>query len=157
MAERDSRQALFGAIEALQRLAELMDRRRRQLAAVVGLTDPQWRALEQIGRDDFLPSLFARSRECSAAAVSRTLRQLLERDLVAVSISKRDARRREYALTSKGRRLLEELHERRERALDAVWADFSRDDLERFVGFGAELADRLERYAAGVEGGRTPH
>jgi DNA-binding MarR family transcriptional regulator len=157
MVERDSRRALFAAIEALQRLAELMDRRRRQLAEVAGLTDPQWQVLEQIGRDDFLPSLFARSRECSAAAVSRTLRQLLERDLVAVSISQHDARRREYAPTPKGRRVLEELHERRERALDAVWADFSRDELERFVSFGAELADRLERYAAGVEGGRTPH
>jgi len=151
MTERDSRQALYAAIDALQRLAELMDRRRRQLAEVVGLSDPQWRVLEQIGRDDFLPSLFARSRECSPAAVSRTLRQLLERELVAVSISQRDARRRDYALTLEGRRLLDELQQRRERALDAVWTDFSRDELERFVRFGAELADRLEIYAAQAE------
>ena len=152
MTGRDSRQALYAAIDALQRLAELMERRRRQLGEVAGLSDPQWRVLEQIGRDDFLPSLFARSRECSPAAVSRTLRQLLERKLVAVSISQRDARRRDYSLTAKGRRVLEELRDRRERALEAVWRDFSRGDLERFVHFGVELADRLESYASRAEG-----
>ena len=154
MTERDSRQALYAAIDALQRLAELTERRRRQLAEVVGLTDQQWRVLEQVGCDDFLPSLFARSRECSPAAVSRTLRQLLERKLVVVSISQRDARQRKYALTPKGRRVLEEIRERRQGALDAVWKDFSRGELERFVRFGAELADRLESYAARVEDDR---
>jgi DNA-binding MarR family transcriptional regulator len=85
------------------------------------------------------------------------LRQLLERKLVVVSISQRDARQREYALTPKARRVLAELRERRERALDAVWRDFSRAELERFVRFGAELADRLEGYAAQVERDRAEH
>ena len=34
---------------------------------------------------------------------------------------------------------------------NAIWRDFSRGDLERFVHFGVELADRLERYASRAE------
>ena len=67
------------AIASLQRLAEAFAERRRQLAAEAELTETQWRVLEGIGGEGFLPSMFARQRDVSAAAVSRTLRQLLER------------------------------------------------------------------------------
>ena len=144
---RRDRAGLYEAVEVLQRLAEIFEHRRQQLAAEVGLTDSQWRVLEEIESEVFMPSLFARSREISPAAISRTLRQLLDRKLVAVSISERDARERAYRLTPKGRRLLERLRENRERAIDAVWAGFPGEDVRRFAHFGRDLADRLEAYA----------
>jgi DNA-binding MarR family transcriptional regulator len=147
----NSEQAIFSAVQGLQRLTELFERRRRQLAREVGLTDPQWRALEEIASEDFMPSMFARSRETSAAAVSRTLRQLLDRELVAVSISGQDARQRQYRATTRGRRLLAKLRARREEALDRVWRDFSSRELQAFAGFAEVLADRLEAYAEDVE------
>ena len=48
------------AIANLQRLAEAFAERRRQLAAGIDLTEAQWRVLEEVGDEDFLPSLFAR-------------------------------------------------------------------------------------------------
>jgi DNA-binding MarR family transcriptional regulator len=147
----ESDPALYAAVLGLQRLAELFERRRRQLAREVGLSDPQWRVLEQIASEDFMPSMFARARETSAAAVSRTLRQLLERELVGVSIGSEDARQRQYTVTARGRRVLTKLRERREEALDTVWSDFSRSELQAFARFSERLADRLEAYAEDVE------
>lgn len=146
-----TREALWAAISELGRLTELMERRRQQLARSVGLTPQQWRLLEEVAREDFMPSLFARSQECSPAAVSRVLRQLLERGLIEVSIGTRDARRREYALTAAGGAVLEDLRAAREEALNAVWRDFGAQELERFAAFGGALADRLEAYAAAAE------
>jgi len=141
------RQALYAAIEILGRLTEGMERRRQQLARAVGLTPQQWRVLEEIGREDFMPSLFARAQECSPAAVSRTLRQLQERGLVRSAISAEDARRREYALTRAGERALAALRGAREQALEAVWGGLDAADLSHFAAFGRRLAERLEAYA----------
>ena len=68
-----------------------------------------------------MPSLFARRRAVSAAAISRTLRQLLDLGLVEVSISPRDARQRLYRLSTKGRRVLDAVHTEREQAVSCVW------------------------------------
>jgi DNA-binding MarR family transcriptional regulator len=142
---------LYAAIAGLQRLAEIFDLRRRQLAAAVGLSDGQWRLLEEIAGDDFMPSLFARRRDCSAAAVSRTLKQLQDKGLVRAAISSADARQRCYALKPKGRRVLAQLREGREQALAAVWGDLPPGEIERFGRFSADLADRLEAYAERAE------
>jgi len=139
--------ALYPAIEALQRLAELFERRRQQLGRAAGLSDAQWRVLEEIGRERFMPSLFARSRATHAAAVSRTLRQLQDDGLVAAALSPQDGRRRQYRLTTRGRQRLERLRRERLRAIRAVWGGFAADELERFTAFSGRLADRLERYA----------
>ena len=48
----------------------------------MGITIEQWRVLEEISTDHFIPSMFARSRDSSAAAVSKILRQLLDGVLV---------------------------------------------------------------------------
>jgi DNA-binding MarR family transcriptional regulator len=154
MGSRDtarSRAALFRAIEQLGRLTQLMERRRQQLARSVGLSPQQWRVLEEIAREDFMPSLFARNQECTPAAVSRTLRLLLGRGLVEVAIAAGDARRRDYVLTSAGGRILQRLRAAREEALEAVWSGFGAADLERFGAFGGALADRLEAYATSSE------
>jgi DNA-binding MarR family transcriptional regulator len=134
------------AIRSLQRLTDLFSERRRQLAHDALLSEAQWRLLEEIAGDDFMPSMFARRQDCAPAAVSRTLRQLLERELVAVSISPRDARQRVYRLTAAGRRALRRLKASRERAIAEIWADFSADELAEFTRFASVLGDGLEAY-----------
>jgi len=137
------------AIAGLERLSEAFAERRRQLAAEAGLTETQWRALEEVGGGGFLPSMFARQRSVSAAAVSRTLRQLGDRGLVASGIGAEDARQRVYRLTRKGREALDRLEAAREEAVQAVWATFPSRDLEAFGRLADEIAQRMEEYAAG--------
>jgi len=136
------------AIASLQRLAEAFAERRRQLAATADLTETQWRALEEIDGEDFLPSMFARRRAVTAAAVSRTLRQLLERDLVKATIGADDGRQRVYRLTPKGRRAIDKVHTAREAAVAEVWDSLPDRELRGFSRFAEQLAERLERYAA---------
>jgi len=137
---------IHGAIRSLQRLTDLFRERRRQLAREVDLSEAQWRLLEEIAGEAFMPSMFARRNDCTPAAVSRTLRQLLERDLVAVSISPDDARQRVYRLTAGGRRVLRRLNRSRERAIAAIWEQFSPAELARFARFASALCDGLESY-----------
>jgi DNA-binding MarR family transcriptional regulator len=145
----ESRQVLDQAIATLQRLAELFAERREQLAAEAGLTVPQWRLLEEVATEHFMPSMFARRRAVSSAAVSKLVRGLLERNLVSVKVSAADGRQREYSLTARGRRILETLRASREHAIEVVWSDLPTRELRRFAEFGDDLADRLEAYAAG--------
>src|SRR5688572_13926862 len=90
---------ILDSIEQLQRLADLFVQRREQLARAVGLTVQQWHVLEEISDEHFMPSMFARSRESSAAAVSKIIRQLLDKGLVAVAVDAKDGRVRRYTLT----------------------------------------------------------
>lgn len=135
------------AVERLQALTDLVATRRRQLAAEADLTEAQWRVLEEISTEHFLPSLFARTRECSAAAVSRTLRQLQELGLVRAKRGNADARERHYSLTSAGRERMRRIREARHRALASAWADLPASELEAFVRFADPLIERLQRLA----------
>jgi len=135
------------AIAALQRLCELFALRRQQLAADAGLTESQWRLLEEIADEAFMPSMFARRRDCTPAAISRGLRSLLERGWVTAEIASGDARQRRYRLTADGRRVLERLRRGRERAIHTVWKGFDAAALRGFVAFAGDLADHLDAYA----------
>src|SRR5262245_42599527 len=132
------------AIAALQRLCELFALRRQQLAADAGLTESQWRLLEEIADEAFMPSMFARRRDCTPAAISRGLRSLLERGWVTAEIGSADARQRRYRLTAEGRRVLDRLRRGRERAIAEVWDGFDAGALRGFVAFAGELSDHLE-------------
>ena len=136
------------SIAQLQKLAELFQQRRQQLAKRAGLSEQQWRVLEEISTEHFIPSLFARNRESSAAAVSKTLRQLLDKEFVRVSVSAADGRQRTYELTAKGQRAIERLRRERQRAIESIWSDLPVEDLRRFNRLGAELIARIERYAS---------
>ena len=151
MTQRRDR-ALDRAIAGLQRLADDFAERREQLGTEAGLTPAQWRVLEEISSEDFMPSLFARRRAQSPAAVSKTLRQLADAGLVAVAIGKQDARRRRYTLTTDGGRVLTRLRKARGRAISAIWGELPIRDLERFADFSEVLGERLEDYAASVSG-----
>jgi len=134
------------AIAALGRLADAFRRRREQLALSVGLSDGQWSVLEEISREHFMPSMFARTRDSSAAAVSKTLRQLLDKGLVGVALSKSDGRQRTYGLTAKGKRVLETLRLERELAIEKIWLTLQSDAVKNFVAFATQLSDKLEQY-----------
>jgi DNA-binding MarR family transcriptional regulator len=142
------RPEIHQAIAALQRLCELFALRRQQLASDAGLTESQWRLLEEIADEAFMPSMFARRRDCTPAAISRGLRTLLERGWVTAEIGRTDARHRRYRLTAEGRRVLDRLRRGRERAIAAVWQGFDARAVHGFVAFAGELADHLEAYAA---------
>lgn len=143
----DSYADALRAIGCLQQLAELFAARREQLAATVELTEHQWAVLEQTTREHFMPSMFARSRQSSAAAVSKTLRQLIEKGLVRASIDVNDGRQRHYELTPKGRRVMEQLHQSRELAVRDIWMKFEPKRLRAFAEFATELSERLETFS----------
>lgn len=140
------------AIAALGRLSEAFQERRRSLAASVGLTEGQWELLEEISTEHFMPSMFAKRRSSSAAAVSKALRQLKEKGLVTAALGAEDARQRDYELTAKGRRLLDELRAGREAAIEAIWRKLDAGKVEAFADFGEDLASRLEAYGGEGQG-----
>jgi DNA-binding MarR family transcriptional regulator len=138
---------VHAAVDCLGRLTEVFRQRRLELAASVGLTEQQWSVLDQIEQEDFMPSMFARRRESSPAAVSKILRQLLDKELVVVSLSSGDGRQRNYELSPLGKRTLTRLREQRLHAISAVWLEFQTDQVVAFTRFGNELIERLERYS----------
>jgi DNA-binding MarR family transcriptional regulator len=141
------RDPIYRAIEAMTALSELFERRREVLARDAGITIEQWRVLEEISTEHFIPSMFARSRDSSAAAVSKILRQLLDGGLVSAAIGRDDRRNRHYKLTVKGNRTLGELRIARQKAIEAIWTGFSGDELAAFSKFAARLSDRIEHYS----------
>jgi DNA-binding MarR family transcriptional regulator len=114
------------------------------------LTDQQWGVLEEIATDHFMPSLFARRRESSAAAVSKILRQLADKGLVVAEIAARDGRQRRYSLTVEGRRVMARLRASREAAIQKIWLTLDGSGLRAFTQFGHTIIERLERYATTV-------
>jgi DNA-binding MarR family transcriptional regulator len=139
-------ETIHQAIAALQRLSDLFNQRREQIALDAGLSVRQWGLLEEIATEHFMPSLFAQHKSVTPAAVSKLLRSLLERDLIRASIAEGDRRHRNYVLTAAGRRLLDHVRLTRQSAIDEVWADLSVSELRRFAQFGDKLGDRLETY-----------
>jgi len=139
-------ESLRAALAALQRLSDAFARRRGQLARGAGLTEAQWRVLEQIAAENFMPSLFARRQEQTPAAVSKLIRQLLDQKLVEVSISPGDARQRRYALSARGRQTMEIVRQDRQRALEQVWSGLEARALDTFAVFALDLAERMEAH-----------
>lgn len=90
-----------------------------------------------------MPSMFARSRESSAAAVSKTLRQLVDKGFVERSVGTADGRQRKYQLTAKGKRTMSRLRQRREEAIRQVWMQIDDASLRSFIGFSEKLAAGL--------------
>jgi DNA-binding MarR family transcriptional regulator len=138
--------SVHAAIACLQRLTEVFQQRRVQLALSVGLSEQQWAVLEQVSSEHFMPSMFARSRESSAAAVSKILRQLVDKELVTARVDAIDARQRRYELTARGKKTMATLRRNREKAIESVWMPLPSKDLEHFAEFGTRLTESLEKY-----------
>jgi DNA-binding MarR family transcriptional regulator len=145
--ERDPVELVHESIARLSRLSDLFVARREQLARRVGLTEQQWRVLEEISTEHFIPSMFARSQDSSAAAVSKLLRQLLDKDLVRVSISENDGRQRAYELSPAGKRVMTRLRKLRQDAIEEVWLALPKADLVRWSELSRELIERIEQHA----------
>ena len=148
MANKPRVLAAHEAITRLTRLTDVFQQRREQLAARVGLTVSQWSVLEEISTEHFMPSMFAQSEATSRAAVSKVIRQLLDRELIQVAISPVDGRQRDYTLTETGKNTLERLRAERQKAIDAIWLPLDADALSQFNKFTALLVERIERFAA---------
>lgn len=142
---------VHAAIATLRQLSDLFAERRAQLAESVGLTEQQCAVLEGISEEHFMPSLFARQRASSAAAVSKILRQLLERKLVRVHLSPTDGRQRRYELTAAGQKVLVSLTAEREHAIAAIWKGFSSAELQRFISFGERLTEQMTAFVETLE------
>jgi DNA-binding MarR family transcriptional regulator len=125
-------------------VAELFQQRRAELAGTVGLTEHQWGVLEEISSEHFMPSMFARQRESSQAAVSKTLRQLSDKGLIETEVPAGDGRRRSYQLTEMGKRVMRELRKQRERAIEHVWSRLPERSLQDFISVTDELAQRMD-------------
>ena len=76
-------ETIHDAIAVLQRLSDLFGERREQIAREAGLSVSQWRVLEEISTEHFMPTMFAQRRAITAAAVSKLVRGMLERKLAA--------------------------------------------------------------------------
>ena len=148
MANKLRVKAAHEAIERLTQLTDLFQHRREQLASRAGLTVSQWSLLEEISTEHFMPSMFARSEETSRAAVSKVIRQLLDRNLVQVAISQVDGRQRDYALTPEGKATLERLRAERSKAIEAIWLPIDGQALKQFSEFTGQLIQRIERFSA---------
>ena len=142
------RAEIFHAIELLQQASALFSKRRSQLAAAVGLTEAQWRVMEGIATQHFMPSLFAREQDHTGSAVSKLLRQLLDKKLIRVSISDGDARQRSYELTALGTKTMDKLRALRAQAIEEVWADLPPQELAAFSAFSEKLIARLRAKAS---------
>lgn len=148
---------IHAAIEVLGRLSSAFGDRRQQLAQSVGLTDHQWGVLEKISTEHFMPSMFARQQDSTPAAVSKTLRQLIDKGLIEVKLNKSDGRQRDYQLTRRGKRTMDELREARAMAIEQIWQKLDRDEVRRFTAFGTLLADALVEHANTISEERDDH
>ncbi len=135
-------------VEVLGTLAALFEERRRQLAQTAGLSVQQWQALEEVQHEHFMPSMFAQRRSSSAAAVSKILKQLSDKDLVRARISKQDGRQREYEVTPLGEKILARVRCERQQAISDIWLKLPRETLQQFHEAGSTIAQRLENKAA---------
>ncbi len=136
---------VFRAIEQLQTLSHLFMKKRSELANRVGLTEAQWRVMEEIDQKDFMPSMFAAKREYSKAAVSKILRQLLEKDMVSFVGGEMDGRTKKYSLTNEGRLCLKSLNKIRLKAVEEVWMTLEPDLLEASISFNEQLIRNLRQ------------
>ena len=148
---------IHAAIDCLGRLSAAFGDRREQLAQSVGLTDHKWGVLEEISTEHFMPSMFARQRDSTPAAVSKTLRQLIDKGLVEVKLNKSDGRQRDYQLTRRGKRTMDELRDARARAIEQIWQKLDRDEVRNFTSFGNKLAQALVEHANSISQQRDDH
>jgi DNA-binding MarR family transcriptional regulator len=148
---------IHAAIDCLGRLSAAFGDRREQLAQSVGLTEHQWGVLEEISTEHFMPSMFARARASTPAAVSKTLRQLIDKGLVEVKLNKSDGRQRDYQLTRRGKRTMSELREARAQAIEQIWQKLDRDEVRSFTSFGNKLTQALVEHANHISQQRDDH
>jgi DNA-binding MarR family transcriptional regulator len=143
----EKKKLVHNAISVVQQLSAVFLKRRSELAAEVGLTEQQWLILERITDEHFMPSMFAKERDSSPAAVSKILRQLMEKGVIEAGLGAGDGRKREYTLTDKGKKTMDTLRSFRAEAIDSIWMSFDEESLSAFSKFSARLIESIESYS----------
>jgi len=90
--------------------------------------------------------MFARQRESTPAAVSKIIRQLIDKGMVSVSVSKADGRQRDYELTEKGQMTMARIRDEHNAAIETIWAKLDIQHVREFDRFASDLSERLEAY-----------
>jgi DNA-binding MarR family transcriptional regulator len=144
---KTKRETVHEAIGLVQRLSDIFQKRRTVLAGEVGLTEKQWLVLERISDEHFMPSMFAKEQASSPAAVSKIVRQLIDKGVISVSFNDADARHREYQLTAAGKKTMSRLRALREAAIDQIWMAQDEEALERFCDFSTQLIASIETFS----------
>jgi len=137
---------VFRAIEQLQVLSHLFLKKRAELAGRVGLTEAQWRVMEEVQNSNFMPSMFAARNEYSKAAVSKILRQLLALGLVSSSKTDEDGRFRQFEITLEGQHRMSKLNQLRENAVNLIWRSIDPGLLDASIAFNDLLIENLKNY-----------
>jgi len=126
----------------LHRTREALAMHFRKVFLLHNLTDPQWRVLRILSQARELDvSSLARQSYLMGPSLSRILRDLASRGLIARRVSSEDARRFFHTLTMRGRRLLEEVSP----AFNPVYREIeSRFGTERIRDLNERLSALLE-------------
>jgi homoprotocatechuate degradation regulator HpaR len=126
----------------LHRTREALAVHFRKIFALHDLTDPQWRVLRLLSQADELDvSTLAHRSYLMRESLSRILRDLGARGLIARRVSSTDARRFIHTLTPKGRHLLKEVSP----AFNPVYKEIeARFGIERIEDLNRRLAELLE-------------
>jgi homoprotocatechuate degradation regulator HpaR len=126
----------------LHRAREALAMHFRKVFIEHDLTDPQWRVLRILNESDEIDvSNLARRSYLMGPSLSRILRDLAARGLIARRVSSKDRRRFFHALTPRGRRLLCDVSPE----FNPVYRDLEwRLGVERIRRLNASLAEFLE-------------
>lgn len=117
----------------------------RPVLTAHSLTDPQWRVLRILNEsDEYDVSNLARRSYLMQPSLSRILRDLTARGLIARRTSSRDARRYIQKLTPKGKRLLGEVAPAFDPAFGEIERRFGCKRIERLNKELAELLAALQ-------------
>lgn len=139
----------------LHRTREALAMRFRKVFLLYDLTDPQWRVLRILDQAKELDvTSLAEQSFLMGPSLSRILRDLAKRGLISRRVSSTDARRFFHTLTSRGRKLLEEVSP----AFNPVYRDIeARFGVDRIRELNERLSALLEAVridADNPDGGR---
>lgn len=125
----------------------------RPVLAAHNLTDPQWRVLRILDvSDECDVSSLARRSFLMQPSLSRILRDLAARGLIARRTSSKDGRRYFQRLTPKGKRLLVDVAPDFDPAFNEIEKCFGVTRIQRLNEELARLLQALQRSAAGADG-----
>jgi homoprotocatechuate degradation regulator HpaR len=113
-----------------------------------GVTEQQWRVLRVLSDSGMLDAgAIANSALLYPPSVTRIVKDLLQRGLVAKQVNPDDARRVSISITAEGETLVKETAIHTKRLLDQYEAAFGSQRLEAFKKEAQELADALRQFA----------
>jgi homoprotocatechuate degradation regulator HpaR len=116
-----------------------------------GITEQQWRVLRVLNDDGVLEAgAVARNALLYAPSVTRIVKDLQHRGLVARHADPKDARKSQISITVEGKRFVQETATQTRKLLDLYDEAFGSERLNAFRKEALELAACLQRFAPEV-------